>query len=78
MTPRPEFDALVEHSVAPIAASGPRAVRAQKTLLRHWESDSIPAGLDRSVQMFGAAFETDEPREYMAPFLARKHEKVAS
>ncbi len=73
-----QLDALVEHSVAPIAASGPLAVRAQKMLLRHWESDSISAGLDRSVQTFGASFETNEPREYMAPFLARKREGVAS
>ncbi|MGE8702474.1 MAG: enoyl-CoA hydratase [Achromobacter sp.] len=66
------LDALVERTVAPIAASGPRAVRAQKALLRDWTESSIQAGLDRSVEAFGEAFTTDEPSRCMAPFLARK------
>lgn len=67
-----ELDALVERTVAPIAASGPRAVLSQKALLRYWETSSVPDGLDRSVQAFGDAFTTDEPRQYMAPFVNRK------
>lgn len=67
-----ELDALVERTVAPIIASGPRAVRSQKALLRYWSESSIEAGLDRSVAAFGDAFTTDEPRRYMRPFLARK------
>lgn len=66
------LDELVERTVAPIAASGPRAVRAQKALLRYWGESSIEAGLDRSVAVFGDAFTTDEPRHYMAPFVNRK------
>ncbi|MGE8673044.1 MULTISPECIES: enoyl-CoA hydratase [Achromobacter] len=67
-----ELDALVERTVAPIAASGPRAVRSQKALLRYWSESTIEAGLDRSVDAFGDAFTTDEPRRYMEPFLTRK------
>ncbi|NMK47911.1 enoyl-CoA hydratase [Achromobacter sp. Bel] len=70
-----ELDALVERTVGPIAASGPRAVASQKALLRYWETSTVEAGLDRSVDAFGAAFTTDEPRQYMAPFLARKHKR---
>ncbi|AUL14336.1 enoyl-CoA hydratase [Bordetella bronchiseptica] len=70
-----ELDALVERTVAPIAASGPRAVRSQKSLLRYWSHSSVEAGLDRSVAAFGEAFTTSEPREYMAPFLARKQQR---
>jgi len=73
--PAEELDALVERTVAPIAASGPLAVRAQKTLLRYWESSSVEDGLDRSVEQFGASFATAEPRQYMAPFLARRRER---
>jgi hypothetical protein len=50
-------------------------VASQKALLRYWETSTVEAGLDRSVDAFGAAFTTDEPRQYMAPFLARKHKR---
>lgn len=72
-----ELDALVERTVAPIAASGPLAVRSQKALLRYWSESTVEAGLDRSVDAFGAAFTTDEPRRFMAPFLARKQHREA-
>ncbi|AHV93436.1 enoyl-CoA hydratase [Bordetella holmesii] len=72
---RDELDALVEKTVAPIAASGPRAVRSQKALLRYWSTSTVQAGLDRSVAAFGEAFTTDEPRRYMAPFVARRQHK---
>ncbi|MCG7361279.1 enoyl-CoA hydratase [Roseomonas sp. ACRSG] len=72
-----ELDELVERTVAPIVASGPRAVRSQKQLLRYWQSSTVEAGLDRSVEAFGEAFTTGEPGEYMAPFLARKRAKAS-
>ena len=72
-----ELDDLVERTVAPIVASGPRAVRSQKQLLRYWQASTMDAGLDRSVEVFGDAFTTSEPGDYMAPFLARKHGKAS-
>ncbi len=71
------LDALVERTVAPIAASGPRAVRSQKALLRYWAESTVQAGLDRSVDAFGDAFTTDEPRRCMEPFLARRQRQGA-
>lgn len=71
------LDALVERTVAPIAESGPIAVRSQKALLRYWSESSVEAGLDRSVAAFGEAFTTDEPRRYMAPFVNRKKQQGA-
>lgn len=67
-----ELDALVQRTVTPILSSGPRAIRSQKALLQYWRHASEEAALDRSVDAFGAAFTTDEPRTYMAPFLTRK------
>lgn len=71
------LDALVERTVAPIAESGPIAVRSQKALLRYWSESTVEAGLDRSVAAFGEAFTTDEPRRYMAPFVNRKKQQEA-
>lgn len=69
------LDALIERTIAPIAASGPCAVRSQKALLSYWAKSSIEAGLDRSVHTFGETFTTDEPRRYMEPFLTRKQHR---
>lgn len=73
-----ELDSLVERTASSIVASGPLAVRSQKALLRHWTESTIQDGLDRSVDAFGEAFMTDEPRRYMAPFLTRKQRGVGA
>jgi enoyl-CoA hydratase len=72
MTSTDKLDQLVEQTVAAIVASAPRAVRSQKALLRYWETASMEDGLDRSVASLAAAFDTEEPRKYMAPFLEQK------
>ncbi|MES1924463.1 enoyl-CoA hydratase [Salinisphaera sp. T31B1] len=66
------LDATVEATVGPIVASGPRAIRSQKQLLRYWQHASPTAAMDRSVDHFGAAFTEDEPARYMAPFIKRR------
>lgn len=67
-----KLDALVEQTVAAIVAAGPAAIRSQKQLLRYWETSSLSAGLELSIEHFGRAFETGEPKRYMAPFTERK------
>lgn len=73
--PSGELDDLVEKTIAPIAASGPKAIQSQKALLRYWETSTLQDGLDRSVEAFGEAFTTAEPAEFMAPFLSRKRSR---
>jgi len=73
--PEGELDALVEKTVAPIVASGPGAIRQQKALLTYWRSSTLDDGIARSVEVFGEAFEGDEPRRFMAPFLERAKKK---
>jgi enoyl-CoA hydratase/carnithine racemase len=72
VVPPDALDALVERNVAALVAGAPLAIRSQKALIRHWESASLQAGLEDSVTAFGAAYDTDEPARYMAPFVARK------
>lgn len=67
-----QLDARIEQTISPIVASGPRAVRSQKALLRYWEGASINDGLDHSVEVFVKALATTEPREYMSRFLTRR------
>lgn len=72
MTSTDRLDQLVEQTIGPIVASAPKAVRSQKALLRYWETATLEDGLDRSVASLAEAFDTEEPRQYMAPFLAHK------
>lgn len=74
MCPVGQLDDLVEKTVHAIAQNGPVAMRSQKTLLRHWQDASLEDAIDNSVLAFGAAFETDEPKTYMSPFLTRKRD----
>lgn len=53
-----------------VAAAAPQAVRAQKRLVRLWEDAPVEECVAKSVQIFGEAFETDEPARLMAPFAA--------
>lgn len=66
------LDAAVAAMAGKLAAMGPAALRSQKRLLRWWDEMSVEQAVEASVAEFGRAFETDEPRRYMAPFTNRK------
>jgi enoyl-CoA hydratase/carnithine racemase len=70
-----EPDALseaVEQYLRALFATGPKAIRIQKELIRKWEdltvSDAIRAGIDA----FASSFESDEPRRLMQAFRERR------
>ena len=67
-----ELDGAVGHWLDGITASGPLAIRAQKTLIRQWEAlplaDAIAAGID----VFANSYQSDEPRARMQAFIDRK------
>ncbi|MEN9315141.1 MAG: hypothetical protein RIS35_1534 [Pseudomonadota bacterium] len=66
------LDDAVAGTAGKLAAMGPAALRSQKRLLRWWDEMSVEQAVEASVAEFGRAFETDEPRRYMAPFTNRK------
>ena len=66
------LDEAVAATAGKLAAMGPAALRSQKRLLRWWDEMTVEGAVQASVGEFGRAFETDEPRRYMAPFVARK------
>lgn len=67
-----DLDAALAATAGKLAAMGPAALRSQKRLLRWWDEMNVDDAVRTSVAEFGRAFETDEPRRYMAPFVARK------
>jgi enoyl-CoA hydratase len=61
VVPVTELDAAVEQWVGSIVASGPRAIRLQKELIREWEAMPVSDAIQAGIRMMGRAYETDEP-----------------
>jgi enoyl-CoA hydratase/carnithine racemase len=69
VVPSGELDAALERAIASILASGPRAICLQKELIRAWEGYSPAEAIERGVESFVRAWDTDEPAQRMAAFL---------
>lgn len=67
-TPPDGLDEAVGETVDQVLRCGPRSVRLQKHLIRHWEATGADLALDYSTDVFARAFDTNEPREYMERF----------
>jgi enoyl-CoA hydratase/carnithine racemase len=68
------LDREIETIVAAILAAGPRAVRAQKALMRAWENLPAEAAIAAGIDAFVHAFETNEPTRMLAAFATRKRD----
>ena len=65
-----ELDEAIERFVGPILAAGPRAVRLQKSLILGWEELPTAAAIERGIDCFVSAFDTDEPARMASAMLA--------
>ncbi len=72
VTTAEELDAAVAAVAASICAAGPRAIRAQKELMRQWEGLMPAEAIEAGVATFARAFRNDEPGVYLNRFLNRK------
>ena len=72
VVPADQLDGAVESWVESILACGPRAIRAQKALMRKWDSLPLTAAIAAGIPVFAEAFGTDEPRSYLNSFRERK------
>jgi enoyl-CoA hydratase len=63
------LDATVERLVVSILACGPRAVAAQKALIQAWEDLPMRDAIQRGIDSFAAAWDSDEPGRMMGGFL---------
>ena len=70
-----ELDRAVEEWVEAIVNAGARATRLQKALIRHWEMLPVDRAIEKGIQAFGQAYQTDEPRTLMKRFLERRRDK---
>jgi enoyl-CoA hydratase len=71
VAPADRLDAAVDCLVRPILAAGPRAVRLQKSLILDWEELPVGAAIQRGIDSFVSAFDSDEPARMAGAALAR-------
>jgi enoyl-CoA hydratase/carnithine racemase len=72
LAPADGLDAVVEHWLQQLAACKPKAVTAQKRLIRTWEDVPMRAAIQAGIDAFEDAARTGEPAEAMAAFLKRR------
>lgn len=72
VVPRAALDCAVERWTQAILEGGPCALRLQKSLIREWERLPLDRAIERGIESFVAAYETDEPRRLMERFLTRR------
>jgi len=72
VVPASELDQAVTTWLDGICTSGPLAIRAQKALIRKWESLPLGEAIAAGVDVFADAYRTDEPRSRMQAFINRK------
>jgi len=70
VVPPDELDEAVERLVRSILAAGPEAIRLQKSLIRGWEELPTAAAIERGIDCFVSAFDTDEPARMAGAMLA--------
>ncbi len=71
VAPAAALDAAVDRLTRPILMAGPHAVRLQKSLILDWEELPTAAAVERGIDTFVAAFDSDEPVRMAGAALAR-------
>jgi enoyl-CoA hydratase len=70
VVPPGQLGAAVEHFAAALLAGGREALRLQKALMADWQDLSTSAAIDRGIDAFAEAYDTDEPRRMAGARLA--------
>src|SRR5260370_14128040 len=70
LAPPEALDKAVETLARPILAAGHNAIRLQKSLILDWEELPTAAAVQRGIECFVSAYDTDEPVRMAAALLA--------
>jgi enoyl-CoA hydratase len=78
VVPHQELDEATEGLARPILAAGPAAIRLQKSLILDWEELPTAAAVQRGIECFVRAFDTDEPARMAGAMLAEMQNRRRS
>jgi enoyl-CoA hydratase/carnithine racemase len=71
VVPAAELDAAVAAWAASIVASGPKAIRLQKELLREWEAMPVGDAIEAGIRCMVRAYQSDEPARMVGEAIRR-------
>jgi enoyl-CoA hydratase len=71
VAPPETLDEAVEDLARPILAAGTNAIRLQKSLILDWEELPTAAAVQRGIDCFASAYDTDEPARMAGAMLAQ-------
>ncbi len=66
-----KLDRALEDWIEAILKAGPKAIRMQKVLIRHWERLPIDEAVKAGIKAFRQTWQSEEPRRLMQAFLNR-------
>jgi enoyl-CoA hydratase/carnithine racemase len=72
VVPAEQLDQAIERMIGSILASGPHAIRLQKALIEAWEGLPPREAIQRGVDSFAAAWQTDEPARMMQAYFTSR------
>jgi enoyl-CoA hydratase len=72
VVPAAQLDAAIERCVTSIVEATPKAMRAQKRLMRRWERLSIDEGIEAGIDAMAQSVADGEHLERMTAFVNRK------
>jgi enoyl-CoA hydratase/carnithine racemase len=72
VVPPDQLDAAVERLVGSILTSAANAVRLQKALISEWEDLPMRQAIQRGIERFAEAWQSDEPRLLMGEFVRQQ------
>jgi enoyl-CoA hydratase len=72
LVPAADLDQAIEAWLTALVSAGPEAVKLQKRLIRRWEELPTPDAVAAGIDIFAAAWSTDEPKAMMTEFLAHR------
>ncbi len=67
-----ELDQAITKWTDAILDTGPKSIRLQKELIREWEQLPVDKAIEKGIETFSKAYESDEPKSLMRSFLDRK------
>jgi enoyl-CoA hydratase/carnithine racemase len=71
VVPAADLDAAVDARVASIVASGPKAIRLQKELIREWEAMPVGDAIEAGIRCMVRAYQSDEPARMVGEAIRR-------
>lgn len=72
VVPADALKGAVDHMAKSLAELAPSGMRAQKRVLRTSEAPHLTEAMQHSIEIFGSAYESQDPQTLMSAFLSKK------